>query len=327
MAESHPDSQAHHHPEALEHDHFAAAPPSTKRKLAFAVGLTMAVLVGEVAGGLWSHSLALLSDAAHVLTDLVSLILSLGALLLAARPVSKERTFGWHRAEVFAALVNGGLLLLISAGLLIETYHRLVAPEPVRIGGMLIIAVAGLLANGLIALRLRGHAHDLNVHSAYLHVLADLGGSAGVVVAGVIMFASQRLTGQGWFIADPILSGLIALAVLVGSVRLLRDTVHILLEGVPRHVDLEAVAEAVRTVPQVQGIHDLHIWTICSNLLALSVHVTVGDCPGSDRDKVVREINHRLSEEFGISETTVQVEGGPCRTEDLIHIVPHRYEP
>jgi len=326
MAEIHPERHQHH-PEAAEQDHFAGVPESARRNLAFAVTLTIVVLVGEVAGGLWSHSLALLSDAAHVLTDLVSLILSLGAILLAARPVSKERTFGWHRAEVFAALVNGALLLLISVGLLVETYHRLRHPEPIRVEGMLIIAVAGLLANGLIAVRLRGHAHDLNVHSAYLHVLADLGGSVAVVVAGGIMMASQRLFGQSWFIADPILSAVIVLAVLFGSIRLLRDTAHILLEGVPRHLDLESVAESVRTVPLVQGVHDLHIWTICSNLLALSVHVTVGDCPGADRDKVVEEINRRLSDQFGIAETTVQVEGGPCRTEDLIHIVPHRYEP
>ena len=180
---------------------------------------------------------------------------------------------------------------------------------------------------GFAAARLRGHSHDLNVHSAYLHTLADFGGSAAVVLAGGLMLLSRHYLHQNWYIADPILSALIALAVLAGSLRLVRDTVHILLEGVPRHVDLHAVAEAVRTVPLVQGIHDLHIWTICSNLLALSVHVVVGDCPGTDRDKVVEEINRRLNERFGIAETTVQVEGGPCRTEDLIHIVPHRNEP
>ena len=327
MAHHPPGSSPHRHAEALEHDHFATVPETARRNLAFAVMLTILVLVGEVAGGLWSHSLSLLSDAAHVLTDLVSLLLSLGAILLAARPVTKERTFGWHRAEVFAALVNGLLLFVISGGLLAEAYHRLFHPVPVRVVGMLLIALAGLLVNGLIALRLRGHDHDLNVHSAYLHVLADLGGSAAVVLAGLLMIGARHFLHQGWFIADPILSALIALAVLFGSLRLLRDTIHILLEGVPRHVDLETVAEAVRTVPLVQGVHDLHIWTICSNLLALSVHVTVGDCPGTDRDKVVEEINRRLLERFGIAETTVQVEGGPCRTEDLIHIVPHRYEP
>ncbi len=285
------------------------------------------VLIGEVAGGLWSHSLALLSDAAHVLTDLVSLVLSLGAILLAARPATEERTFGWHRAEVLAALINGGLLFVISIGLLAEVYDRLFHPVPVNIIGMLIVAVVGSAANGLAAARLQGHSHDLNVHSAYLHTLADFGGSAAVVLAGVLMLASRHYLHENLYIADPILSALIALAVLAGSLRLIRDTVHILLEGVPRHVDLQAVAETVRTVPLVQGIHDLHIWTICSNLLALSVHVTVGDCPGTDRDKVVEEINRRLIERFGIAETTVQAEGGPCRTEDLIHVVPHRNEP
>lgn len=302
------------------HDHFTSAPMSARRNLVFAVSVTFVVLVGEVIGGWWTGSLALLSDAAHVFTDFISLALSLGALLLATRPVSKERTFGWHRAEVFAALVNGALLLLIALGLLAEAHRRTLSPVPVKAGAMLVIAAAGLAANGLIALRLCGHSHDLNVHSAYLHVLSDLGASVGVVTAAVIMMPT------GWYIVDPILSALIALAVLVGALRLLRDTGHILLEGVPRHLDLELVAEAVRTVPRVQGIHDLHIWTICSNLMALSVHVTVGDCHGADRDEVVREIGHRLSERFGIGETTVQVESGPCRTEDLIHVVPHRYQ-
>jgi cobalt-zinc-cadmium efflux system protein len=234
--------------------------------------------------------------------------------------VSKAHTYGLHRAEVFAALLNGTMLVLISAGLLWEAYQRILHPEHVRVIGMLIIAVVGMAANGIIALRLRGHSHDLNVHSAYLHVLADLGGSFGVVVAGIIMLPT------GWYIVDPILSVAIALAVLFGAGRLLRDTAHILLEGVPRGVELASVAQSIRTVPLVQAVHDLHIWTICSNLLALSVHVTVGDCPGADRDEVVAEINRRLEREYGISETTIQVESGPCRTEDLIHIVAHREE-
>lgn len=309
-----------HHPEACEHDHFVAPQPGARAKLVFAVGLTAFVLVGEVAGGLWSHSLALLSDAAHVFTDLVSLVLSLAAMLIALRPVSKAHTFGLHRAEVFAALFNGIMLVLISAGLLWEAYSRILHPEQVRVVGMLVIAALGMVANGVIAARLRGHSHDLNVHSAYLHVLADFGASAGVVVAAIIMLPTR------WYIVDPILSAAIALLVLFGAGRLLRDTAHILLEGVPRGMDLTAVAETIRTVPLVQGLHDLHIWTICSNLLALSVHVTVGDCPGVHRDEVVAEINRRLNDQYGISETTVQVESGPCRTEDLIHIMPHREE-
>jgi len=301
-----------------EHEAVCEVDP-TRAKLRFAVWLTALVLVAEVAGGIWAGSLALLSDAAHVFTDLISLALSLGALMLAARPVSKDHTFGFHRAEIFAALVNGALLFVISGGLLWAAYLRLTNPPVVRVAGMLIIAVAGLLANGVIVLRLRGHAHhDLNVRSAYLHVLADLGGSVGVVVAGAIMWFTR------WYIADPIISVGIALVVLAGSVRLLRDTAHILLEGVPRGVDLEAVASTVRSVPGVEDIHDLHIWTICSNLLALSVHVTAGNGTGEERDEIVRAINEQLGERFGISETTVQVECGTCRTSDLIHVVSHR---
>jgi cobalt-zinc-cadmium efflux system protein len=302
--------EAHLHPRAIE---------PTRGHLTFAVALTAAILLAEVIGGIWARSLALLSDAAHVFTDLVSLALSLGALLIAARPVTKEHTFGWHRAEVFAALINGTLLLFVSAGLIREAYLRLQNPEEVRLVGMMGVAVAGLVANAIVVFRLRGHVHeDLNVRSAYLHVLADLGGSIGVVVAAAIMLPT------GWYIVDPIIAMAIALAVLAGSVRLLRDTAHILLEGVPRDVDLGAVAETVSSVPGVEAIHDLHIWTICSNLLALSVHVTVGDRPAEERDAIVSVINERLAERFGITETTVQTEAEPCRTADLIHVVAHR---
>jgi cobalt-zinc-cadmium efflux system protein len=320
----HGHSHDHTHSEIDESPHQFALPAGngrTRRNLLFAVALTAVVLVIEVIGGVLSGSLALISDAAHVFTDLISLGLSLGAFLLAARPVSKERTFGWHRAEVFAALLNGILLLLISLGLLYESIHRLQNPPEVHLGSMLVVAIAGLIANLVIALRLRGHAHgDLNIRSAYLHVLADLGGSVGVVVAAAIMLPTK------WYLADPIISLLITVAILVGSFRLLRQTAHILLEGVPADLDFEAVAESVRSVPGVLGIHDLHIWTICSNLLALSVHATVGDLPADERDRIVCEINERLSTRFDIAETTVQTESVPCRTDQLIHIVPHARE-
>jgi cobalt-zinc-cadmium efflux system protein len=306
--------------EHKDHVHpVAGAIEPTQRGLAFALALTAAVLVAEVAGGVWTHSLALLSDAAHVFTDLISLFLSFGALLISARPVSEERTFGWHRAEVLAALLNGILLLGISAFLLFEAYARLHHPVPVRLEGMLVIAVAGLAANGFIALRLRGHAHhDINLRSAYLHVIADFAGSVGVVVAALIMMPT------GWYIADPILSIAIALAVFVGSGRLLRDSIHILLEGVPRDVDLNEVARTIRAVPGVDDIHDLHIWTICSNLLALNVHITVGDRSAAARDEIVKAVNDELRLHYRIVETTIQSEREPCRTSALIHLVPHQ---
>lgn len=304
-----------------EHETPIGADP-LRRRMVFAVALTAAVLFAEVAGGIWTRSLALLSDAAHVLTDLVSLLLSLGAILMAARPVSKEHTFGWHRVEVLAALVNGFSLFVISAYLLREAYHRLQDPPEVRVTGMLAVAAAGLLANGLIAIRLRANAHqDLNVRSAYLHVMADFAGSVGVVAGAAIMLAT------GAHVVDPIVGMAIALTVLVGSVRLLRETIHVLLEGVPADIDLHTVADAIRQVPGVDDIHDLHIWTICSNLLALSVHVTVGDRSATERDEVVRAVSDELHVRFGIAETTIQTERDPCRTSELIHLVPHGREP
>jgi cobalt-zinc-cadmium efflux system protein len=293
-----------------------------RRALALAVALTAVVLIAETAGGIWARSIALLSDAAHVLTDLVSLVLSLGAVLLAARPVTKERTFGWHRAEVLAAMANGLLLLVVSAYLVWAAFLRLQNPPEVRVAGMLAVAVAGLAANGFIVLRLRGHAReDLNIRSAYLHVMADFAGSIGVVLAAAIMLPT------GWHIVDPIVGMGIALAVLVGSLRLLKDTTHILLEGVPPGIDLETVAEVIRGVPGVDDIHDLHIWTICSHLYALSVHVTVGERSAPARDEIVTAINDTLRLRFGIIETTIQTEQEACRTDELIHLVPHRGDP
>ncbi|MFB3882020.1 MAG: cation diffusion facilitator family transporter [Armatimonadota bacterium] len=307
-----------HHDHHLHSGLRGAAPPS-QRRLALAIALTAVVFVAEVVGGIWTGSLALLSDAAHVFTDLISLVLSFGALAVSARPVTSERTFGWHRAEVLAALVNGMLLFAISGFLLYEAYTRLLSPVHVRATGMLVVAAAGLVANGVIALGLRGHAHhDINVRSAYLHVIADLAGSVGVVLAAAIIIPTN------WFIADPILGIAIALAVLFGSGRLLRDSIHILLEGVPRDVDLHEVAKVIRAVPGVDDIHDLHIWTICSNLLALSVHVEVGERSAVVRDEIVRAVNDELRLHYQIIETTIQTEPGPCRTGELIHLVPHQ---
>lgn len=306
---------AHNHHDHDEHTH-RASPIS--RQLLFAVVLTAAIFAAEVAGGVWSHSLALLSDAAHVFTDLVSLLLSFGAMLIAARPVSVERTFGWHRAEIFAALINGLLLFGISGVLLWEAYLRLLSPPAVRVEGMFVVALAGLAVNFIVALRLRSYAHrDLNVRSAYLHVIADFAGSVGVVIAASIMLPT------GWYIVDPILGLLIALAVLVGAGRLLRDSIHILLEGTPREVALQEVAQTIRAVPGVDDIHDLHIWTICSNLLALNVHVTVGDRPAAARDEIVKAINDELRLHYAIIETTIQTEREPCRTDELVHLVSH----
>ncbi len=303
-----------------EHQHEEERDIEPKRsRLLFAIALTGVILIAEVAGGLWAHSLALLSDAAHVFTDLVSLLLSFGALLIAMRPVTKEHTFGWHRAEVLAALANGGLLLGISAFLLWEAYLRLQHPPAVRVTGMLAVAAAGLLVNGIIAIRLRGHAReDLNIRSAYLHVMADLAGSVGVVLAAVIMLPTK------WYIVDPILGMAIALTVLFGSFRLLNDTIHILLEGVPPEIELPEVYERIRAVPGVEDIHDLHIWTICSHLFALSVHITVGERTAEERDQIVQAVNEELGKHFGIAETTIQAESQPCRTEALIHLVPHQ---
>lgn len=272
-------------------------------QLRFALGLTACVLGVEIAGGLWTRSLALLSDAGHVFSDVSSLALSLLALRLAARPPTSRHSYGLHRAEVLAALANGLGLLAICALILREAYSRFQQPPEVRSMEMLAIAAVGLVANWVVAGRLHGHSReDINLRSAYLHVVGDLLASIGVVVAAAII----ALT--GWQMVDPLLSVLIALIILVGAVRVTGEAVHVLLEGVPAGVDLETVAREMSGVEGVLGVHHVHAWSVCSNVTALSGHVVVSPEQDSQRDRVRRELEDLLRERHGFVHTTLQVE-------------------
>ena len=228
------------------------------RKLTFAIFLTAITLIAELAGGIWSNSLALLSDAGHVFLDLFALIFSLAAIKLAAQPPGEHHSYGWHRAEVLASLINGLTVTVMAAGILYEGSKRLIAPEEVKTVPMLVIAVLGLLANLLAAKGLHGHAHnDLNVKSAFLHVLGDAAASVGVIFGALLM----RFT--GWYQADPLISIAIGFLILAGSVRLLRETTHILMEGVPRGLSVEEVALHIRRIDGVLDVHHLNIWSVC----------------------------------------------------------------
>ncbi|ACM19068.1 cobalt/zinc/iron/cadmium/nickel efflux protein [Geotalea daltonii FRC-32] len=285
----------------------------------YAIVLTSLTLVAEVAGGIWTNSLALLSDAAHVFLDLFALLLSLGAIRLAAMPVSETRTFGWHRAEVFASFINGVSILLIAFGIMYEAWGRFLHPEEVKSLPMFIIALVGLAMNLLSASALHQHSHDdLNVHSAFLHVIGDAAASVGVIAGGVIMYFT------GWYVLDAVVSVGIGFVIFWGSWRVIRESVHILLEGVPRNMSITQVSEAIRTIEGVNSVHHLNVWTICSHILALSAHVDILPDYKDDQTAVLRRIEELLFERYHISHTTLQAECTKCIEGPIIKEMRHR---
>jgi cobalt-zinc-cadmium efflux system protein len=273
----------------------------------YAIFLTAATLIAELAGGLWTNSLALLSDAAHVFLDLFALLLSLGAIKLSSYPTSDTRTFGWHRMEVFASFINGSTVFLIAGIICYEALGRIVHPEEVKSLPMLLIAVVGLVMNLFAAGALHSHSHDdLNVHSAFLHVIGDAAASVGVIVGGIIMYFTN------WYLLDAIISVGIGFVIFWGSWRVIRESLHILLEGVPRGIEVGQVAEAIREVEGVEEVHHLNIWTICSHIIALSGHVVVPPTFRGEHGGMLRKIEERLFERFHISHTTLQLESTRC---------------
>ncbi len=288
------------------------------RRLMFAIILTAFTLVAEIIGGVWSNSLALLSDAGHVFLDLFALILSLGAIKLAAQPPGEQHSYGWHRAEVLASLINGLTVFLMAVGILYEGSKRLASPESVQTTPMLVIAVLGLIANLLAAKGLHGHSHDdLNVRSAFLHVLGDAAASVGVIVGALLM----RFT--GWYQADPIISIAIGLMILTGAWRVLREATHILMEGVPRGMSVEQVAENIRGIEGVLDVHHLNLWSVCSHILALSAHVEIEPAYDGLRSQLLHEIEHELQHKFHISHTTIQFDCSACSGGPLFKDLSH----
>jgi cobalt-zinc-cadmium efflux system protein len=307
----------------------------------WALSLTGMVLAGEMAGGLWTGSLALLSDAAHVFMDAVALGLSYIAVRMAAQEPSDRHSYGLHRAEVLAAVINGGTLFVIAAGIFWEAGHRLWAPQPVKSLEMLVIAAAGLAVNLLVLLVLREHNHgheqdhghdhgddhdhehgqgvgDLNVRSAWLHVLGDTLSSVGVIVAGLVMWRT------GWTIVDPLVSIAIGGVLLFGSGRLLKSGIHILMEGVPEGLNLAVVGKAMAAVPGVRDVHDLHIWSLCPGSIALSAHVTVDEPAWAEAAAVQLELKSVLRSRFHLEHTTIQLECERCAQGSLNHVNANR---
>ena len=292
---------------------------SISKRLIFAIILTAVTLLAEVAGGLWTNSLALLSDAAHVFLDLFALVLSLAAIKLAARPASGRHTYGFHRSEVFASFVNGLTVFLMALGILYEAWLRFFAPEAVKSLPMLVIAIIGLSMNLLAAKALHVHSHDdLNVKSAFLHVIGDAAASVGVIVGGVIMYYT------GWYQLDALISATIGLLILAGAGRLLRDSIHILMEGTPRGLELADVAATIRSVEGVRGVHHLNVWTVCSHILSLSVHIDIDNDSERQRAHILHEIEHLLADRFHITHTTIQMECATCVNEPMLKKLSHK---
>ena len=288
-------------------------------KFRFAVLLTIFVLGIEIVGGILSNSLALLSDAAHVFSDSLSLIMSWLAIYLSTRPATSSRTYGYHRTEVFAAFINGVSLIAISGWIFYEATHRFIEPEPVKSKEMLVVAIIGFIANMAIVWLFHGEGHkSLNVRSAVLHVIGDALASVGVIVGGVVIYWT------GWFVVDPILSCGIGIIILIGSFRVTKEAVHILLEASPKHADAHKVAACINAIDSVKDVHDMHIWSLCSNYLALSTHVSIAEDASRSSHELRQEINDKLQTQFGIFHTTIQIEQVGCSHEgSLLCNAPH----
>jgi cobalt-zinc-cadmium efflux system protein len=270
------------------------------RRLGFVLALTAVVTVVEAVGGWLAHSLALLADAGHMLADVATLGLLLWVARMAQRPATPERSYGLLRLEILAALVNGATLIVIAAAILVEAWRRLHAPAFVHGGAVVGVAAVGLVTN-LIGLRVlhRGHEHSMNQRGAYLHVVSDALGSIGALAAGAIVLLT------GWTLADPLISCAIALLILAGAWRLVRESADILLEATPGHISLAAVHEQLASLPGVSSVHDLHVWTLTSGVIAMSGHLVVREA--AEHQRVLEAAQARL-QALGIHHVTVQME-------------------
>jgi cobalt-zinc-cadmium efflux system protein len=275
---------------------------TTSRALVVAMGITASFFVIELVGGILTNSLALQTDAFHMLTDVVALAYALVAALIAQRPVSLKRTYGYYRVEILSAFLNGILLWAVVIFVFYEAIQRIQHPADVQSLNMLIIAAFGLVANGSVAAALsRSRNESLNLKGAFLHVVTDVLGSVGAISAGLIMLFT------GWYQADSIASIMIGVVVFYSSGRLVRDSVNVLLEGVPPHIDLSAVERRILGLSGVKNIHDLHVWSIAdSKMCCMSSHVVVED--GTNGKQLITKLIGVMKDEFGIDHTTIQLE-------------------
>jgi cobalt-zinc-cadmium efflux system protein len=290
MGANHTHSHSHEHREA-----------GSINKLKLALVLTAVYMFAEAIGGWLANSLALLADAGHMLTDVAAMSLTLAAIWFASRPATAKKTFGYYRLEILAAFVNGIALVLISLWVIYEAYERWNAPPEIKGFQLTLIAVGGLIINLICAWLLHGdHEHDLNMRGAWLHVVGDALGSVTAILAGVLIIAF------GWLWADAVSSALISLIIIVSAWNLIKESVNVLLEGTPAHINLKAVEETIRATENVADVHDLHVWTITSGMEALSVHIIHHE--EVSQKELLKNVRRKLHDEFGIDHLTIQME-------------------
>lgn len=286
---------------------------ANRRTLIVVLSVTAGFMLVELAGGLLTNSLALLSDAGHMLTDVAALALSLFAVWIAGRPATARKSFGYHRAEIIVALTNGVAVIVLAVFIVVEAIKRLGEPPDVKSGPMLVVATIGLLVNIFAAFKLHGGAKSgsLNLEGAFLHVMGDLLGSVGAIIAAVIMLTT------GFRMADPLVSFFVAALIVVSAVRLIRKSLDVLLEGTPAHLDLEEIRIALRGVDGVAEVHDLHVWTITQGFESLTAHLVLTE--GARHQDVLHASHGMLVERFGIEHSTLQPEErglDPCGAPD-----------
>ncbi|MGD9107419.1 MAG: cation diffusion facilitator family transporter [Desulfobacterales bacterium] len=306
----------HHIHQPIEPDngeHYA-----NQRKLLIALSITTIVMIAEIIGGLLANSLALLSDAGHMLTDILALGLSLAAMKFAKKPPTPSKTFGFHRLEILAAFFNGMLLFFISFYIFYEAYHRLVQPEEIKGLFMLVVAFIGLLANGVGILLLRKSAHtSLNVKSAFFHIIGDTISSGGVIVGGLLILYT------GWYLVDPLISIFIGILILRGAYALIMESIDIFLEATPKDINVEEMLDELRKIKGVKDVHHLHLWTITSGINAMSAHVLIDDLLISSSAYILKEIKSLLHNKYRIEHSTIQFESESCG-DDLLKGHVHR---
>ena len=277
-----------------------------RSKLVLACALTGTMFIVEGIAGFLTNSLALLSDAGHMLTHMIALLISLGAIVFASRPPTARKTYGFYRLEILAALFNGATLFLITIWIFFHAYKRIINPEPIASGHMFIVAIVGLLVNLACAYILKTSHGSLNIKSAFMHMMADTFSSLVVVFGAIIMHYTQ------WYILDPALSILICIVILVWSYQLITESVDILLEATPKDVDLENVVKSISELDEIEGVHDVHIWTITSGMYAMSAHIYIKDIMVSETQQIMSNINTLVNEKFSIGHTVIQFESNVC---------------
>ena len=301
-------SQTHSH----THSHLREAAKQTTTRLSWSLFLTLAFVVVEAAAGVFSNSLALLTDAAHNLTDVIALGLSWFAIRITAQPANARKTYGYHRAGILVALVNSTTLVLISIGIFYEAYKRFISPPEVQSGILIGVGLVAVVVNLVTAMLVhRGSENDLNLRSAFVHLMGDVISTVGAVIAGILIF----FTGANWL--DPLVSVLIGFLILYNAWGILQETVEILLESTPRDVDLKKMVSDITEVDGVLGVHDLHVWSLTRNLRTMSAHILTEDISISAGTRIQSTINELVYHRYNISHATLQLECVDCDPDAL----------